>query len=808
MKFNDLVAEFWHAARSLRRAPGYAVPFTAVLALAVGAALAVGRVADATFFRPGAFDDPARVAVLWDSNPRQPLIELSYPDYLDLAAESRSFADTAAHGSTPWSIRLEDATGDPVELPLGAVNGSLFRVLGTPALLGRTLLPDDDAPSAPSVAVIAHEVWQQRFAADPSVVGRTVRLDGNPTAIVGVMPAQFDYPAGAQIWSPLPRVLDVVLSPDAKKIMRRIGFLYITARLHPGVSPARAREEADAVLHRIRQRNGDTSESRLVLTPLMHHVLGPMRQALILTVVAVSMVLLLAFANAAGFTLVRAAARDREIAVRRALGATSGHVVRLLAFESATLGAIAGAAAAAIAWGLLQAFERLAPPALIRTHTFSLDARWIAAAVGTACTAAILAAAWSAARARAFATPLSGSGPRMTADNTGPGRRALIAAEMALALIVVTAAGLAARSFANLAALDLGYDAGRVLMVALPIAEDHENTPDRGRSYVMRLGDALAAVPGVQRVGGVSLRPLTLGPIGDDVAFQLEAQTIEDARENPWLNYLKVTPGYFEAMGIRLVDGRRFTVSDVDAGDRVAIVSEIAARRIWGRRDVVGEKIRVFGQFPDDPLVTVVGVVAPVRHRQLHEPLLDFYSPSSWRVSTWAVRTTLDADAIGPSVRAAIRAVDASQPVELATLGGLVANARRPWRLTAGILAAFALLALMLAAAGVHALIAYAVSRRTQEFGVRAALGAQPSDIGRLIARSVGGIALAGIALGIPGAIATARAMRALLFGVPPIDSMSFAGAALILIAAVALACLVPARRAASVDPVTAMRAE
>lgn len=807
MTVNDLVAELGQAAKALRRSPGYAALFVAVLAPAVGAATAVLRVTDEVLLRPGAFHDRSRLAVIWDSDPRNPMIEISYPDYLDFAAETRSFADTAAHGSTPWSVRLEDA-GDPAELPLGAVNGSLFRVLGAAASIGRTLLPEDDLPTAPRVAVIAHALWQQRFGADPAVVGRVVRLDGESTTIVGVMPAQFDYPAGAQIWSPLPRVLDAVLSPEAKKIMRRIGFLYVVARLSPGVSPASAREDADAAMRRIRQRYGGTSEGRLVLTPLTHHVLGPMRQAVILTAVAVSLVFLLAFANAAGFMLVRAAARDREIAVRRALGATGGHVVRLLAFESAILGAIAGGAAVGIAWGLLRAFQRLGPPALIRTHSFTLDGSWITAAVGAACSAAILAAAWSATRARASTISLAGGGSRMTADNTGPGRRALIVAEVALALIVVTTASLASRSFAKLASLDLGYDVGRVLLVALPIAEEREKAPDRGRGYVRSLADALASVPGVQRAGGVSLRPLTLGPIGDDVGFQLEGQTIEDAQRNAYLNYLRVTPGYFEAMGIRLVAGRHFTDQDVDAGERVAIVSDTTAQRIWGRRDVVGRKVRVFGQFPDDPFVTVVGVVGSVRHRELHEPLLDFYSPSSWRVSTWALRTTMAADEIGGSVRAAVRSVDASQPVEIATLASLVGNARRPWRLTAGVLAAFAVLALMLAATGVHALIAYAVSRRTQEFGVRTALGARPADIAGLIARSVGGIALAGMALGIPGAIATARAMRALLFGVPPFDPVSFGGAALILVAAVALACLVPARRAAAVDPVIAMRVE
>jgi predicted permease len=394
---------------------------------------------------------------------------------------------------------------------------------------------------------------------------------------------------------------------------------------------------------------------------------------------------------------------------------------------------------------------------------------------------------------------LSGSvrvGPpsQRVTGGAGRGRQVIIAVEIALTVMVLTAAGLAVRSFMNIRALDLGYNADRVLLVETPGDDEH------------RIGEALAGLPGVRSVGAISLRPLTLGPIGDDVTFQLETQSIGDAQKNPTLNLLRASPGYFEAMGIRLLGGRFFDERDVATESLVTIVSDVTARVMWGRTDVVGKKIRIFRLAPDERYSTVVGVVGSVRHRQLHEARFDYYIPTRG-AATWAVRTSGDPGGLANAARVLIRQMDPGRPVEIVPLQTLVASAQRPWQFTALILAAFSMLAPLLAATAVHGLVAYAVSLRTKEFGIRMALGAQPQHIVRLVFQSIGSVSLVGLLVGIPAALMAARAMRSMLFGISSFDTTSLGVALSVLAIALLAACAFPSRRAARVDPSVALRA-
>lgn len=781
-----------YAFRSLVRRPGYTGTAVLVLACAIGAATAVFALVDAVLIRPLPFADQGRLAVIWGADPEHPLIEVSYPDFLDFRNETRSFQDVAAHGSTPWHFQLT-GVGEPVKVPFGGVSGSFFDILGARPLLGRTLGPADEAPGAPRVVVLSHPLWQQRFGGEPTAVGRVISLDKEPYTVVGVMPPRFDYPTGSQLWAPLKLTIDG-LSPDAKENLRFIGFLYMVGRLAPGVTDQQAKDESTTLIRSIYDRHHPgTSQRRVVLTPLVNQLLGPTRPALMLLSAAVALVLLLACINVAGLALVRASSRRPEIAIRYALGASRRDILVILLGEAVLLCASALALALPIAFICLRFFIAVAPAGASGVQDGSISVR----AFGFAICAAGLAAAFATVQpllALAFRGTMSVGAPsQRVAARAGGGRQVLIAAEVALTVTVLTTAGLAARSFWKLRTLDLGYQAGQVLLVEAP--GDRQS----------RIGEALAGLPGVHSAGAITLKPLVLGPIGDDAAFQLESQSRDEARKNPWLNYLGATPGYFEAMGIRVIAGRTFEHRDFDAKMPVAIVSDVALRALWGQTDVVGKKVRVFRLSPDDPFTTIVGIVASVRHREVHEARLDFYVPAR-DASTWAVRTAGNPSGLAAAARTIIRQIDANRPIEITTLRSLVDTAQRPWQFTALVLGTFAALALLLAATAVHGLVAYAVSLRTNEFGIRVALGAAPRDIVWLVVRSTGSVALIGLLVGVPASIAAARAMRSLLFEVSFLDATNLIAALIVLSIALVAACVAPSRRAARVDPTVALR--
>jgi predicted permease len=765
-----------------------------VLAATIGAATAIFALVDTVLIRPLPFANQGQLVVLWAAEADTPLVEISYPDFLDFRRETKAFQDVAAHGSTPWNALLT-GVGEPVLLAYGAVSGSFFDVLGAQPYLGRTLNAGDEAPGATDVVVLSHSLWQQRFGGDPSVIGHVVTFDREPRVVVGVMPPRFNYPAGSQLWAPLKRDIDD-LGIDARDNLRRIGFLYMVGRLAPGVSGAQASDDAARIFRTLSDEyHIILPDRRAVITPLVHQILGPTRPALLLLGTAAGLVLLLACVNVAGLALVRALARQPEVALRRALGASRFDIFRLLLAEAAFFSAAGLVVAVPLAVLCLRFFVVLAPSSAAGLEHTVIGLRAIAFAGG----AAFVAAAFAALQPLLVLAVNSSSSVRLgpsaerVAAGAGRGRQVIIAIEVALTVTVLAAAGLAIRSFWNLRALDLGYTPEHVLFVQTAGKEQ------------LRIGEALERLPGVQAVGAVNLRPLTLGPIGDDITFVLEGQSREEVQRNPALNRLEVTPGYFNAMGIRLIAGRGFEPTDAERELPVAIVSDVTARALWRTTNVVGRKLRIFQLSADERFTTIIGVVGSVRHRQLHETRLDYYVPTS-AATTWAVRTVGDPAGLAMAARAAIREVDPSKPVETITLQSLVSTARRPWEFTALVLAAFSALALLLAATAVHGLVAYAVSLRTNEFGIRMALGASPADIVRLVFQSIGTVSLVGLLIGIPGAMIAASAMRSLLFGVSSFDAVSLTAALGVLTVALIGACAVPSRRAARVDPAAALR--
>jgi predicted permease len=652
----------------------------------------------------------------------------------------------------------------------------------------------DEAPGAASAVVLSAALWHHRFGSDPSVIGRVITFDGALHVVVGVMPPRFNYPAGSQLWTPLKRDIDN-LGKEARDNLRRIGFLYMLGRLAPGVSAAEAADDAARIFRTLADEyHIILPERRAVITPLVHQILGPTRPALLLLGTAAGLVLLLACVNVAGLALVRALSRQPEVALRRALGASRLDIFRLLLSEAALLSTAGLVLAVPVAILCLRFFVVLAPTTAPGLEDTAIGLRAIAFALSAAAVAAVFAALQPLlVLALESSVRLGPSAGRVTMG-AGRGRQVIIAAEVALTVTVLAAAGLAVRSFWNLKALDLGYTPGNVLLVQTS-----------GKDQ-LRVGEALERLPGVHAVGAVSLRPLTLGPIGDDITFMLDGQSREQVQRNPVLNRLQVTPGYFRAMGIRLIAGRGFERNDAEREASVAIVSEVTAHALWGTTDVVGKKLRIFQLSPDERSTTIIGVVGSVRHRQLHEARLDYYVPTS-AATTWAVRTAGDPGGLALAARTVIREIDPDKPVETTTLQSLVSTAQRPWQFTALILAAFSALALLLAATAVHGLVAYAVSLRTNEFGIRMALGATPAHIVRLVFQSIGSVSLVGLLIGIPGALIAATAMRSLLFEVSSFDAVSLMLALSVLAVALAGACALPTRRAARVDPAAALRA-
>lgn len=799
-----------YALRSLRRRPLLVVVAVAVLAVGIGASAAVFSVVDAVLLRPLPFAEPGRLVVAWQRSPDNsvPFIEVSYPDYLDWRAQARTFESMAIIPTVNQGFML--AGDEPVQVQGRLVSGNFFDVLGARPLIGRSLRPDDDRPGASRVVVLGHGLWQRRYGADPAVLGRKVVVDGTPMEVIGVMPRAFRYPPKAEMWTPVvPAIPDVVTD-------RGVYWAIVVGRLAPGARLAQARVELDGIAAGIARAFPASAASATVVTPFAEQLFGPARPALLVLLAAVLLVLLVACANVSALLLARAADRQREIAVRLALGASRGRLVRQLLCESGiiALGGVVGGVL--IAGGSLHALLALVPADVPRLQDAVIDTRVLAFTVVLAALAALLS---GLAPALLASQPSFGAALEGGARTAGPGgaqRRwqgVLVGAEAAVALVLLAGAGLMAQTFHNLRRVNLGYDPRHVL--ALEVAAPHGKYQKAAewRSLYRGLFERVDRLPGVEASAGVFLRPLW-GQMGNDWLFTVEGQSETESNANPHVNLEAVTPSYFAAMRMPLRCGRAFTERDAEGAPGVAIVSEGFARRYWPGRDPIGKRLKtpLPGSPYDQQWLTIVGVVADARYREIQASRLDLYL--SYRQSPYGprhlvVRTAGDPLALAPSVRAVVQEADRELLAEdITSMESVVAAALGGPRFGMQLLSAFALAALALAALGTYGVMAFLVGRRTREIGVRMALGARAGDVQRLVLGQGLRPVLAGLAAGVAGSLALGRSMSALLFGVAPHDPPTMAGAAAVLAAAAALACYFPARRAARLDPAAALRRE
>ena len=795
------------ALRSLRAAPGFAAVALLTLALGIGANTAVFSVVRGVLLRPLPFPEADRVARLWHANPQggEERSRVSEPDFRDWEAGSTRFASLAGYFYAPGGSGADlTGAGRPERLEGAFVTPRFFETLGTPAALGRTLRPDEASDPDDHFVVLSHGTWVQRFGGDPGILGRSLTLDGQPHTVVGVMPPDFTFPGERlDYWIPLSTI-------PADDIGRQRGsrFLDVIGRLAPGATLEQARDELSAVARRVAEREPEAEGwTEVTAVPVRESLVGEVRRPLLVLLGAVAFVLLITCVNLASLLLARGTARRRELAVRAALGAGRGRIVRQLLTESLVLALAGGVLGVGLAVLGVRALGALGAAGLPRAEAVRMDGGVLLYALALSTAAGLLFGLLPALRAtsRELAGTLRGGG-RGTVG--APGQRlraALVVAEVALAVVLVAGAGLAARSFARLVGVDPGFQPRGVLAVKLSMRDDEDGQPRA--SYYNALLDRIAAVPGVRAVGAAKDFPLRgtgeeWAPIGIPPAAGGSAE--REAR----LPVIHVSADYFRAMGVPLREGRAFTAADREDAPLVWIVNEAFRRRYFPGESVVGKTLLVGGT----PF-TVVGVVGDVRQRSLAEPAEPtaymHYLQNQRSGLSLAIRTEGDPLRYAAAVREAVWQVDRDQTItSVETMEQVVgADVARP-RLLAALLLLFGLMGLLLGALGIYGVLAFMVSQRRQEIGVRVALGAQPRSVLGMVVRQGMALAAAGVAAGLVGAFALTRGMTAILYEVRPNDPATFAGVVAVLLAAALVASWLPARRALRVDPVQALRAD
>ena len=802
--------DFRYAFRYLWKSPGFTAAAVLTLAVAIGANSAIFSAVYAVLLRPLPIADASRLVMVWDSDPSAslPVIELSYRQFERWAAAGRVFERAAAVGASTWPTVLE-RNGESTRLSLAGVSGSFFETFGTVPLLGRGLRPDDEVRGAPRVVVLSHSVWTRLFGSDPDVIGRMVTLD-EPHTVVGVMRDGFDLPRGTDVWVPVAPVLAASGDTWNTNALENVGVLFVVGRLRDGITPAVAAQDLGVVTApNTPGRFGTVA----VAKPFIEYFFGPVRQALFALFVAVGLLLLIACANVSGLMLTRVSSRRAENAVRLALGATGGALGKQWALETMLLFAAGGLLGLGLGMVMTRAIVALAPPDVPRlaSVTFSLPVALftLAATVLTAVVCGVVSIRHASA---ARLTDALNSVRSTRSKRVLRARSALVVLQVAFSLAIIVTAVLVVRSFTNLRRIDLGFVPERVLSMSV---EPRGVAPARINDWVRDLTERLGALPGVEAAGGVYLRPLALGPIGQETWVLLEGQPNDAAtkRRSPTLNYQVATPGYFSAMRIPLERGRLFTAEDRSGQTRVALVGASAARRLWPGRDPIGQRLMMPSFIPGDRVPiwrTVVGVVSDVRYRGLDDVRLDVYDAAA-QAATGAtdlvIRTSGDALRLAAAVQAEARRMDAKVVIDrVSTMEAIVGKEIAPWRFSVWVLSLFGTLAFVLAGLGLFGLVSLDVAERRREFAIRMALGAQRRDVIRSAVSVAGWRVTAGLLLGFGAAAAIGRAIRAMLFGVTPLDAGSYIAATAVVLFVVTLASFIPARRASRVEPLLLLR--
>ncbi|HEX8137723.1 MAG TPA: ABC transporter permease [Pyrinomonadaceae bacterium] len=806
--------------RMLLKRPGFTAVAVAALALGIGANTAIFSVVNAVLLRPLPYAEPERLVMVWGSAP-----QLGFDVLPPTAAESvewrernQVFESLAALQSRTWN--MTGAAG-PEQIQGARVSASLFPALGVKPLLGRTFLPEEDREGGAKVVVMGYGLWQRSFGADPGVVGRTVTLNNQGYTVVGVMPQGFRFPGGENMlsglqFSPKTELWEPAGLTAEELAARGTHNMAVVARLKRGVSVGQAQAEMTAIALQLGEQYPKYNKGLGVKVVSLHEqVTGDVRPALLLLLGTVGFVLLIACANVANLLLARAATRRKEMAIRTALGASRARVVRQLLTESVLLALAGGACGLLLAlWGI-DALGALIPDAIARGVEIGPEARVLSFTLLISLLTGLvfgLAPALQASRTDINESLKEGSRGATSGARHNRFRSLLVVSEIALASVLLIGAGLLIRSFLRLQQVDPGFDPRGVVAMELvlpSIAPSRYTEPEQQAAFFRRALERVGALAGVEAAAVVSTLPLS-GAF-ESTSFKVEGRPAPSSeRESPQANYTLVSADYFRVMSIPLMKGRAFTERDTKEGPAVLLVNERLARRVWPGEEVVGKRLTVgFEKTPRE----IVGVVGDSKQTSLdaQTPLAVYlpYQQFTYAGMTLVVRSKSDAATVADAVRREVQAIDPGLPVSnVRSMEQVLAVSVAERRFSMTLVVLFASVALLLAMVGIYGVMAYAVSERTHEIGIRVALGAQGRDILRLILGQGMTLTLSGIALGLGGAFLLTRLMSGLIYGVSARDPLTFAGVSLALALVAFAACYIPARRATKVDPMEALRYE
>jgi putative ABC transport system permease protein len=809
-----LLQDLRYGVRMLRKKPGFTFIAVLALALGIGANTAIFSVVNAVLLRPLPYKEPERLVMVWEHNrPKGRTQNVINPaNFLDWQAQNSVFEQMAAFYDDQLNLTGPDA--NPVEVPAQVTTVNLFTLLGVQAELGRAFIAEEGQEGRDNVAILSHGLWQRRFGGDRSVIGKTLTLNGQSLTIIGVMPADFRLYVKeatfinkpAEIWLPY------VISPSTAT--RRGRYLSAIARLKPGVTLEQAQAEMNAIAARLEQQYPDSNTGwGINLVPLHTQMTGAIRTALLVLLGAVGFVLLIACANVANLLLARAATRQREIAIRTALGAGRARVVRQLLTESVLLAALGGVLGMGLAvWGV-ELLLALAPRDLIGLEGISVDYRVLVFTLGVSILTGLLfglAPAIESSRLNLNEALKEGGRGGTHDGRTTRLRNLFVVAEIALALILLIGSGLMIKSFLRLQTVDPGFRTDNLLTARVLLPDTKYKEPEQRIAFFKQVLERIRQLPGVKDASAASFLPFT--GLAAATSFTIEGAPPPAAGQKPSADVRVIDPGFFRTMGIPLLKGRTFTEREASEPAGVVIINETMAERYFPGEDPIGKRVLIAMSSPIVP-TEIIGVVGNVKHEGLDSEVkaLAYWPHPQLPYSgmSLVVRTSSDPTQLAGAIEREVQAIDKDQPItDVRTMDQLLSESTARMRFSASLLSIFAGLALVLAAVGIYGVMSYSVTQRTHEIGIRMALGARASDVLKMVVGQGMLLAVIGVGLGLVAAFALTRVISSLLFGVSATDPLTFGVLALLLTVVAFLACFIPARKAAKVDPMVALRYE
>ncbi len=793
--------------RMLLRSPGFTFIAIAALAIGIGANTAIFSVVNGVLLKALPYSNPDELAMVWVDNRRQGIREdiTSWPNFVDWRDQNHTFQ--AMSGYRPYQTNLT-GDGEPEELLATQVTTNFFSLMNVKPIHGRAFSPDEEQPGKDNIAVLSYSLWQRRFGSDPSIINKTILLNGTSILVVGVAPKGFEFPDKVDLWTPL--------APNERTRAARGAFwLPVIGRMKPGVRGEQAQADMNVIARRLEEQYpNNNSGFGINVVPLYEQTVGNVRQALLILLGAVGFVLLIACANVANLMLARATSRYREIAVRAALGAGRGRIILQLLTESILLSVVASALGVLLAvWGI-NGLLRIAPENLPRLGNVGIDARVLAFTAGLAILTAIifgLVPALQASRLDLNEALKEGGRTDTAGRRAKLVRNGFVVLEIALAIVLLVGAGLLIRSFANLKGVDPGFRTDRILTAQLRLPRTKYPEGPQVAAFYQQVLDRLRALPDVE--GASATSGILLPKLANSGTFSIEGKPQPNDDQRLELPFDAVVPDYFKLMGIELLRGRAFNEHDTASSLLVVIINETMERRYFPNEDPIGRRLTFGDGDSNSRWMTIVGVVKDTKRQGLSSPIrIESFMPHTQRPSRameLVVRTRNEPRALAKSFREAVWSIDRDLPIpKVQTMDDIFAGAIAEQRLNTMLLGMFAGVALLLAAVGIYGVMSYATSQRMHEMGIRVALGASKRDILKLVVGQGMLLALAGVAAGIIASLLLARVLRTLLFGISSTDLVTYATTPAILIVVAFVACYLPARRATRVDPISTLRYE